>query len=187
MKGKLFLTILLVVVLVLMLTTSAFAKGGNVTRYRASLQSLNGSDVTGMVVMTKIPGQLKVSVWAVGLVPAKQHAQHIHGFLSGAQAMVPGAAQDTDGNGFITLAEAVAVTGPVLLDVGPYPWTKKAGFTVFTRVYRGSELAKLSLDGNSLTKRVFMMHGGFWSPVYGEEMYEPTLPVAAGRIVLSAK
>jgi hypothetical protein len=186
-KGKVFLVILLVIVLMLTLTASAFAKGGNVTRYRASLQSLNGSDVTGMVVLTKIPGQLKISVWAVGLVPAKQHAQHVHGFLSGAQSQVPGAAQDTNGDGYVSLTEAVAVTGPVLLDVGPYPWSKKAGFVVFTRVYRGSELAKLSLDGNSLTKRVFMIHGGYWSPIYGEEMYEPTLPVAAGRIVLSAK
>lgn len=183
MKGKVFLTILLVFVLALTLTASAFAKGGNVQKYRVTLEPLNDSGVTGMAVLTRLPGQLKVQVWAYGLAPHRVHMQHIHGFMDGSQAMVPTAAADTNGDGYVDLAEALPVTGPVLLALEPYPTAKKVNFIVFTWVYRGAQLKKLMLDDVPLSRRVVVLHGGYWSPVYGEPQYSETLPVAAGKIV----
>jgi hypothetical protein len=182
-KGKVFLTLVLVVVLLLTVTASAFARGGNVSTYRASLVELNGSGVTGMVAITMLPGQLKVSVWAYGTVPRKPHQQHIHGFADGSQATVPPPEADTNGDGFVSLAEAVPYSGPVLLALTPYRSAKRAGFIVFTRVYRGADLAKLNLGDVTINRRVVMIHGGYWAPVYGTMEYDEMLPVAAGRIV----
>lgn len=183
MKGKVVLTLLLVVVLALTVTASAFAKGGNVQKYRATLEPLNDSGVTGMAVITRIPGQLKVSLWAYGVAPHKVHPQYICGFTDGSQAKVPTAADDTNGDGFVDFAEALSSTGPVLLALEPFPTAKKPSFVVFTRVYRGAQFKKLMLDDVPLNKRVVMVSGGYWTPVYGMPEYSETLPVAAGKIV----
>lgn len=184
MKRRIVLTILLVVILVMALSASAFAKGGSSTKtYRGSLVELNGSGVTGQVWITKLPGQLKVTISAYGLVPRKPHMQHIHGFMDGAQAVVPPMAADTNGDGFVSLAESVVYTGPVLLELKPYPTARKGGRIEFTWVYRGAALEKLSLDSVPLNRRVVMLHGGYWSSAYGMWEYDELLPVAACRII----
>ena len=187
MKGKVFLTFALVVILALTLTASAFARGGAPAKtYRANLLGLNGSGVSGQVSITMLGnGQLKVMVWAYGLAPRKAHAQELLGFANGSQSIVPPPAADTSGDGYISFAEALPFTGPVLLDLTPYPAAKKSGMLVFTWVYRGGELKALDVNQVSLTKRVFMIQGGFRAPAYGPAVYDPTLPVAAARLVRS--
>lgn len=186
MKGKVFLTILLVVVLMLTVTASAFAKGGNIVKsYRGSLVALNGSGVTGQVSITMLGNQqLKVSVWAYGLVSRRVHMQGLYGFADGTPAMVPPLTADTSGDGFISIDEAMAFTGPMLLDLVPHPVAKKSGRVEFTWVYRGAALKALNfVDGVPLNQRVFMIQGGFWTPTYGTMVYDKLLPVAAARIV----
>ncbi len=178
--------VVLVAVFALGIAGTASARGV-VRGYRAALTELNGSGVTGMVAITKLPGQLKVSVWAYGLVPQKQHAQHIHGFADGTPAVLPGDAADTDHDGFVQLDEAVKYTGPVLLALTPYPKANPMRFYVFTTVYQGSALTQLDPFGTDLTRRVVMVHGGYWqTPYYGLRKYDALLPVAAGKIVMQS-
>jgi hypothetical protein len=191
-KGKVFLTFALVVILALTLTASAFARGGSPAKtYRANLITLNGSGVTGQVSIQLLPlEQMKVMVWAYGLAPRKAHMQALLGFKNGSQSVVPPPAADTSGDGYISFAEALPFTGPVLLDLtrasDVFPAAKKSGMLVFTWVYRGKDVLKdLDLGGVPLTKRVFMIQGGFRAPAYGPAVYDPTLPVAAARLVKS--
>jgi hypothetical protein len=103
--------------------------------------------------------------------------------VDGTPAMVPPPTADTSGDGFISIDEAMVFTGPALLDLMPHPVAKKSGRIEFTWVYRGAQLEALDLDGVPLNQRVFMIQGGFWTPTYGEMVYDRLLPVAAARIV----
>ena len=185
MKSKILLLIGLVAMLVLSLASSALAVP-MVRTYRATLVELNGSGVTGTAEITMLPaGNFRVKVSAYGLEPGKRHEQHIHGFANGKPAMVPPPDENVYGDGITSFEEALAYTGPVLLPLTPYVRANPSGFQEFTRMYRGSELKALDLDDVSLTNRVIMLHGGYLPAVYAYygEVYEPTLPVAAGEIV----
>jgi len=184
-KGKILLLGVLITVLVLSLASSAFAVP-MVRTYRATLVELNGSGVTGTAEITMLPmGNFRVKVSAYGLEPGKRHEQAIRGFANGKQATVPPPDQGIYGDGITSLEEALAYTGPVLLPLTPYVRANPSGFQEFTRMYRGSELDDLDLDEVSLRSRVIMLQGGYLPAVYAYygEIYEPTLPIAAGEIV----
>lgn len=95
--------------------------------FRVDLQALNGSGVTGEVLIAfdEDTGKLTVVVNADGLEPNQVHIQHIHGFADDGDpstpridATIPDASDDTDGDGFIELLEGVPDYGPILLNVG---------------------------------------------------------------------
>ncbi len=183
MKGKVLLLMCLAVVLVLATATSAFA-AAQVTSYRADLVELNGSGVTGNAVISILPtGNLKVQVFAWGLVPCKSHAQAIYGFENGDQSTVPTPPVGPYTDGFIRYADALVSTGPPLLKLKPYVYADSTGYQAFTKVYmvRTSVIAPLDLANVSLTKRVIMLHGGYLPGVY-TDVYCPRLPVAAAQI-----
>ncbi len=167
------------------LVASAFAVP--VTRtYRAALVELNGSGVTGSAEITLLPaGNFRVKVSAYGLVPGRVHEQHIHGFRNGKVAVVPPPDTAPYGDGVTSLEEALAFTGPVLLPLTPYARANPMGFQEFTRIYRGAVLDALDLENVPLTSRVVMLHGGYRPApyAYAGQVYDPLLPVAAGRIV----
>ena len=185
MKGKVFLTFALVVILALTLTASALAKGGKAPQvYRANLIALNGSGVSGQVTVEVLPGNLvTVTLSARGLVRREVHMQHILGFANGSQSIVPPPTADTNGDGYISFAEALPFTGPMLLDLTPYPAGTKNSKIEFTHTYRMPAIKALDLNQVPLSKRAIMIQGGFRAAVYGRPVYDPTLPVAAARFV----
>lgn len=87
-----------------------------------------GSTASGTSTLTLDTGAgtLRVRVNATGLEGGVPHLAHIHGNLadntqpgSGPRdSQVPTLAQDTDGDGFIEVAEGAATYGPILLDLG---------------------------------------------------------------------
>jgi hypothetical protein len=90
--------------------------------------SFVGSTVTGTstLMLDTSAGTLRVQVNATGLEGGIPHLAHIHGNLndntqpgSGPRdSQIPTLAQDTDGDGFIEVAEGAATYGPILLDLG---------------------------------------------------------------------
>ena len=84
-----------------------------------SFTPLNGSGVSGRAAIAydAIEDTLQVRIRASGL-EAGPHPAHIHGDLDpDFDAVVPPAAADTDGDGFIDLAEGVPFYGGILLSL----------------------------------------------------------------------
>jgi hypothetical protein len=87
--------------------------------YSTDLNALNNSGVDGRVVMLldQDTQTLTVDIQASGLEPGPMHIQHIHGFADNSDAKSPTIAQDTDGDGFVELAEGLATYGPIQLNL----------------------------------------------------------------------
>lgn len=81
---------------------------------------------TSTLTLDTAAGTLRVRVNATGLEGGIPHLAHIHGNLNNntqpgsgpRDSQVPTLAQDTDGDGFIEVAEGAATYGPILLDLG---------------------------------------------------------------------
>jgi hypothetical protein len=58
-----------------------------------------------------------VDIQASGLKPGGMHIQHIHGFNDDTDPKTPTIAQDTDGDGFVELAEGLATYGPIQVNL----------------------------------------------------------------------
>lgn len=92
-----------------------------VFEYFANLIDLNGLGASGQAQLTldDTANTLTVNIQASGLDPNVIHVQHIHGRVDAMgnplDSMTPTAANDTDGDGFIELAEGVPAYGPILL------------------------------------------------------------------------
>jgi hypothetical protein len=178
------------------------------TLFSATLGELNGSGVSGTVSFSLSDDRtsLTVNLSAMGLEPGQQHIAHIHGLFSGGtsgtpvNSSVPGLAQDTDGDGFVELAEGLATYGPVLV---PFPdFTVGADGTAnYNRVFNLLDPTTfegmfgrtdlLGADLMSLDLREVVLHGmtvpagvGAGTPgeVNGTNGYLLALPVAAGEI-----
>lgn len=87
--------------------------------YTVTFTTLNGSGVTGEAILAYDlqTNRLTVAISASGLEPDMIHIQHIHGFPDGTDARTPTLALDSDGDGFIELAEGLTTYGPILLDL----------------------------------------------------------------------
>ena len=178
------IVIIMVLALLVLLTFSAAAQAkGRSWTYKATLTELNGSGVAGVVEIKLVHGQLVVNVKATGLTPRRVHAQAIRGFADGSPAGCPGPAADVNGDGWITLAEGTPFFGKALLPLNPAPKASRKGSINFQRVYRGASLKALDLDATPLTTRVVVLQGMDVSGQYTLEKYDPTIPVACGKIV----
>jgi hypothetical protein len=87
--------------------------------YTTTLTTLNHSGVTGEAIIgyDDRHNTITVAISASGLEPNMVHIQHVHGFPDGTEAHTPTTAQDSDGDGFVELAEGQVRYGPILLNL----------------------------------------------------------------------
>ena len=81
--------------------------------YTVTLQPLNNSGVTGTAKVLLSGTTLRVRFDAKGLQPNMSHDAHIHGMLNGADANCPTVAQDTNGDGYISVFEGAPAYGVI--------------------------------------------------------------------------
>ena len=173
--------------------------------YVANLTPLNNSGVFATFNLTVDGNNLTVTETATGLEANMPHPQHIHGLLGAAAPMTALAtpASDTDGDGFVELAEGQVSYGPILLDLSSPPGgavadfpTAPGGTISFTQTYNLADPTIFdagfsATDLLPLTNREIVIHGmtvaagiGAGTPgeVNGTGGYLATLPVADGLI-----
>lgn len=170
--------------------TPALAQSTNATtNFRADLRALPNTSGQG-TAMLRLSGDkrtLTIQIRASGLERGP-HLSHIHGLSSGGQPVdstCPTAAQDTDRDGFVELAEGAVTYGPILIDFDNID-PNQDGSIFFTKTIQltGSE-GILPLD-----KREIVVHGmnvgavGAGTPgeVDGTAGYKIMLPVLCGAI-----
>jgi len=163
------------------------AQSGGAT-YRATLSPLNNSGASGEAVLTKSGQTLRVHITASGLEAGGVHVSHIHGLSDGSRAVdssCPTTAEDSDGDGFVELAEGAPKYGPIIVDfmnIDP----DGDGNVDFTTTISLSEFSA----GTPLNKRHIVVHGltvgpvGAGTPgeVNGQAGYKTVLPVLCGEI-----
>lgn len=182
------------------------AAAAQAASFKANVGTLNGSGVTGTVLLDLSDDSktLTVTTTATGLEPNQPHVQHIHGLFSGgviADSMTPTLANDLDGDGFIELAEGAPVYGPIILPLALI--TTPDGNANVTTTYDltdpsifginpATDIAFTAADLMPFTFREIVIHGlsvpagvgaGTPNEVKGTGGYLAVLPVAAGEIV----
>lgn len=161
------------------------AEGGGAT-YRATLSPLNGSSAHGEATLTQMGQSVRVHITATGLEAGGAHISHIHGLSDGGRAVdsrCPTQAQDSDGDGFVELAEGAATYGPILVDFMNIDPNQDGTIDFTTTV-------QLNAAATPLNKRHIVIHGmsvgavGAGTPgeVNGEAGYKTVLPVLCGEI-----
>lgn len=180
--------------------------------YAARFVALNNSGVSGDALLFADGDSLTVVVAAEGL-EANVHPFHIHGLPNGMDSTVPTLAQDTDGDGFVELAEGAATYGPIVLnlttnpeaavDVPPgvlradlaFPTVGEDGRLFYAQTFRfeGEGQADAILrELMPLENRHMVLHGasvnagqgaGSGGEVDGSAGYKLVLPVANAEIV----
>ena len=174
--------------------------------FRADLQALNNSGISGYVELARQGDRLTVQVKAEGVEPNQIHIQHIHGRIGedgeARESNVPGEAFDTDGDGFVELAEGIPSYGPILLNLSSpqgagldgFP-TAPGGKVDFEQTYDLSSTSGfgMGLDSTNLLPfelREFVIHGltvdgskgaGTSGEVDGTAGYKLVLPAASGE------
>jgi hypothetical protein len=78
--------------------------------FQADLAALNGSGVSGTGMVTLEGNQATVMIEASGLVDGAPHAQHFH---IGAEGTCPTDADDSDGDGFVSVTEGAPFYGDI--------------------------------------------------------------------------
>lgn len=177
-------------------------------QFTAQIQPINGSDVSGTATLILDGDQLTVRVEASGLESDQVHMMHIHGLIDADTGLplnstVPPATDDTDGDGFVEIAEGAASVGPVILPLTSPPGggaddfpTAANGTISFEETFDLGQVGTLA-DGFTaanlfpLDLRVVHLHGlsvpaGVGADTEGEVDgtggYKPGLPVATGEI-----
>jgi hypothetical protein len=139
--------------------------------FRASLDPLNGSGVSGSALLRLNGTTLTVRLDVRGLETNQSHLAHIHGFATDTKATCPGAAADTNGDKIISFTEGLASFGPVLVELANQQVGANGRLTVTKTI---TENVQSLLP---LTNRAIVVHG---LTVNGA--YVPSLPVACGTI-----
>lgn len=99
--------------LVAFLVPAAAQQAGDSTRtYTAELDTLNDSGAEGTATITVSGTTVTVDIDATGLSPNLPHAQHLHGDFD-QEYVCPPPSADTDGDGFISVAEGVPFYGGI--------------------------------------------------------------------------
>ncbi len=89
------------------MSAASASDGGS---YQADLGALNASGVTGTGMVTLDGNTATVTIEASGLLEGSPHAQHFH---IGAQGSCPTDADDTDGDGFLSVTEGAPFYGDI--------------------------------------------------------------------------
>lgn len=84
--------------------------------YSADLMMLNDSDAMATTSLSLEGNMLSINIEATGLSPNLPHAQHIHGVVDAANAC-PSPDADTDGDGFVSVAEGAPFYGGILVSL----------------------------------------------------------------------
>lgn len=166
--------------------------------YETMTMPLNESGVQShaLLALDMDTNTLTTIIYASGLEAGQPHAQHIHGFADGTDAVVPTIDVDADGDGFIELAEGATTYGPILLPLSTPPGGDVSGFpTAPDGTYYFAESYELPSSDLSadpeLTLREIVIHGlsvedgagaGTMGEVNGEAGYVAVLPASAGEI-----
>lgn len=161
------------------------AQNGGST-YRAMLMPLNGSGAHGEATLVKSGQNVTVHIVAMGLEPGGAHVSHIHGLSNGNQPVdskCPTTAQDSDGDGYVELAEGATTYGPILVDFMDIDPDHDGNVDFTTTV-------TLPSSATPLNKRHIVIHGmtvgavGAGTPgeVNGQAGYKTVLPVLCGEI-----
>ena len=93
-----------------LLTMSAASAHQGASSYQADLSALNQSGVMGTGMVTIDGNQATVTIEASNLLAGSPHAQHFH---IGAEGTCPTDADDTDGDGFVSVTEGAPFYGAI--------------------------------------------------------------------------
>lgn len=179
--------------------------------YSANLMPVNGvGSGSASLTLDNVANTLKVDINAWGLDDGL-HLAHIHGLFSDVvtgmptNSVVPDMSNDTDGDGFIEVAEGVPAYGPIILDMQAigtgttisfsetFDLTDSANFgfvggDMTMPKYTIDDL--LGVDGMSLDLREIVVHGQF-APAVGAGTagevdgfagFKAPLPTLAGQV-----
>ncbi|NKE46004.1 hypothetical protein HB662_14535 [Roseomonas frigidaquae] len=174
---------------------------------RVDFSALNGSGVSGFAEVARLGNRLTVHLHADGLEPNQVHIQHIHGRLSPTgmpqESNTPSLGLDTDGDGFVELAEGLPAYGPILMNLTNPPGAGLDGFPTAPegsiRYYETFDIAAgqglaegiVAEQLFPLELREFVIHGltvdgsagaGTGGEIDGTAGYKLVLPVASGEI-----
>lgn len=165
-----------------------------------------GANGTAQLTLNDEATSLLVEVMATGLEAGGVHLGHIHGLFSEVttgtpvDSTTPTLAQDTDGDGFIELAEGLVTYGPILIDFGNVD-PDLDGTVNYSQTFDLTDAATfagsydrfdlLGADLMSLDLREVVIHGMTVAPGIGEGTpgevdgtngYLVLLPVLSGEI-----
>lgn len=87
------------------------------SNYYANLSQLNDSGASGHARLSWKGNELRYTMNAGGLEPGRLHPVHIHGKNNPEVATCPTNAQDTNGDGFVSVIEGAATYGPIKLNL----------------------------------------------------------------------
>ncbi|APG59244.1 hypothetical protein [Christiangramia salexigens] len=143
--------------------------------YKTCLKGMNGSNAIALAAVSIQGSKLDVTILATGMAPNIAHAQHIHGFTDGTDAVCPPAnAGGVDG--IISLAEGLPYYGDPQLSLYTtdtnFPTASATGTYVYEKSFTLNNTEKTNLT--PLDKKVVVLHG---------KPGQPTLPVACGELV----
>lgn len=144
--------------------------------YKTCAYPMNGSNSVALAFFQIQDETLKATILAAGVTPNQEHPQHIHGKDDNTNSTCPPASADTDGDGYVSIAEGLPYYGGVKLPLnyenGSYPVADAYGLYTYQRTFDISEL-----DVNDWEDLSVVVHGRIV-----DEEYIATLPVACGEV-----
>lgn len=157
--------------------------------YAARLNELNDSGASGGLLIAVDDGEASVFAFGEGVEAGQNHLMHIHGFGGTPDAMTPTEAADTDGDGFIELAEGAQVYGPIQVDISP--GVTAEDFVHFDRFDFNDDPSNGNLTAANLDDHEIVLHGltleagqgANGGEADGTAGYKEVLPIAAGELV----
>jgi hypothetical protein len=163
------------------------------TVYEANLTALPNTRGSGKAVLRLSANgkNLNVRITATGLDAGGPHLSHVHGLPNGADSTCPTSAQDSDGDGFVELAEGAVTYGPIVLDFMNIDPDQDGNIDFQTNV----QLSGAATGALPLPNRHIVIHGmrvgavGAGTPgeVNGTAEYKVLLPVLCGEIMQASR